>query len=292
VTGDVVPNPGGMYALAIDAKLLYLGIYLYYMYRFGIDKWAWTLLLGDLAILAVDGARTTFLPITLVTLMVYSAQTTAKRRTRLYFFAAAGLLISIGARVMFLSGNAGLLSMIIPITVEGTMGAYPSLQSIYAIQHHLNNGYTYGASYIVDPIVWIGMPHGELRENIQFFAPWTRNISNGLAETFAPAGGFYYISEAVAAFSYAGPAIVTTFFAAFLVCLERIKGKYPLFYTTAASTIGIMFVKFVFAGLFKMFLIELTVAYTLLAVQQTRVFLGKSSLMPAFLLPMIGSNEP
>ncbi len=290
-TGSVSANPGGMYGLAINAKFLYLGIYLYYLYRFGLDKWAWVLLAGDVIILMIDGARTTFLPIALVTLIIYNNQAASTKKMKLYALAFVGLVISVGARAAFVEGNSGFVKMLVPITVEGTMGAYPSLQSIYAIQHHFNNGYTYGASYVIDPIAWTILPHGDFRERVQFFAPWTRSISDGIVETFAPAGGFYYISEAVAAFSYAGPAIITTAFALFLVWLERVKTRHPLFYTTAASTLGVLFVKFIFAGVFKMFLIELAVGCSLLGIHRLRIFLGKALPTSAFYFRQPSQNE-
>ena len=59
---------------------------------------------------------------------------------------------------------------------------------------------------------------------------------------------------------------------------------------TAASTFGIMFVKFVFAGLFKMFLIELGVGYSLLGIHKLRVFGGTASLKSTLLSP-VESNE-
>jgi len=290
-TGAVNPNPGGMYGLAVDAKFLYIGIYLYYLYRFGLDKGAWTLFGGNVVILAIDGGRTTFLPVALVTLILYREQTSkSAKRFKLYLLTILGVGISIAARAVVLNGDSGIVKMMIPITVEGTMGAYPSLQSIYAIQHHANDSFTYGGSYLIDPIVWTFFPHGELRERLQFFGPWTRNVGSGIPEDFAPAGGFYYVSEAVAAFSYAGPAIVTAAFALFLVWIERLKRRYPLVYTTAASTLGVMFVKYVFAGAFKMFVIELAIAYTFVGIHRLRVFLGRTSPVRLFQSRLADSN--
>jgi hypothetical protein len=247
-------SPTGWYSVAINAKLICVGIYIYYLSRFGLDKWGWALFAGHVAILAVDNGRTTFMPVALLTFMVYSVRGSTRKAVAL---AGMVIVLSIGVRAAFQHGTA-LENMMLPILVEGDMGSYSSLQSIYAVAHHLNNGYTFGASYLLDPLVWL-LPHSQLREQIQFFAPWSVRIERGLSESFSPWGGFYYMSEAVAAFSFFGPAIVAAAFGLLTIWMDKVKNKYTLLSMTWTSTIGILFTKAVFPSIFKMFIAEFMV---------------------------------
>ena len=247
-------SPTGLYSLAINAKLACVGIYIYYLSRYGLDKWAWTLFAGHVAILAVDNGRTTFLPVALLTFMLYQERGSAKKAL---VMVGVVVVLSVGVRAALQQGTM-LENMILPVVVEGDMGSYSSLQSIYAVIHNLNTGYTFGASYIVDPIVWL-FPHGQLREQLQFFAPWSQHIELGLSERFSPWGGFYYMSEAIAAFSFFGPALVTAAFGLLTVSMEKMKNKYTLLYMTWTSTVGILFVKAVFPSVFKMCVAEFMV---------------------------------
>jgi hypothetical protein len=103
----------------------------------------------------IDGGRTTFLPIALLTFFMLNDLSIDKRRIRkVYLAAVLGVVASIAARAEIIKSSSLLVRMTIPVTVEGTMGAYSSLQSIYAAEVHPNAKYTYGASYVVDPLVW------------------------------------------------------------------------------------------------------------------------------------------
>jgi len=266
-------QPTGMYSVAIDAKLICASIYLYYLSRFGLDRWAWVLFAEHAILMAIDNARTTFLPLAVLTLFLYAARIGKTKNKRTYVLALSLALASVGVRALFMGGESLIVDFSLPIMVEGTMGSYPSLQAIYAIEHKVNQGFTYGASYVIDPIVWF-FPHGELRENSIFFKAWTSKIASGIPDDFAPWGGFYYISEAVAAFSYLGPPIITTLFAVAIVWFEKVKNKYPMLYMAWVSTIGVLFVKTVFAGIVKVFIIQLGVMYCLAAIHQLRVLLA------------------
>lgn len=253
----------GMFTVTAYFKYFFTSIYFYYIYRFGIDKGMWILLGEHLIVMVIDGARSTFLPTLLVTLFILVDQISNERKIRrIYLLAVTGIVFSIGTRALILNGSSLLQDMIIPVTIEGTMGDYPSLQSIHGIENSLHPPYTFGLSYIVDPLVWL-IPQSLGREGLSSFGRWTDSLSNTLEEKFAPTGGFYYLSEAVAAFSYAGPAIVTTIFAGFLVWIERNKNRHRLLYLAWMPTVGILFIKMQFGNCFKLFLIQLISIYLL-----------------------------
>ncbi len=253
----VVQSAGGLFTIASYVKRGFVAVYLYYLYRFGLDRWAW-FLLGCHAIIAIlDGSRTTFLPIFLLTLFLFNGQgKKIRQRRRVYTIALLGLLISIGARAVIIQNDAFWVRLATPVTVEGIMGAYPSLQSIYMLSKETHPRLTFGASYLVDPIVWF-LPQGETRDRNLFLQSWVKDSTVELDEDFAPMGGFYYIAESVAAFSYAGPAIVTTIFAFMLIWVERNANRYRLLYLTWMPTVGILFVKMIFGNVIKLFIVDL-----------------------------------
>lgn len=274
-TGAEIGDPGGMFSVTAYLKHVFIAFYLYYLYRFGIDRWGWILFAENGIVMFIDGSRTTFLPVAVVTCLVYAAQLTRTQRRKVYALALLGVFASIATRSIILSKESTLFeNLIAPVVVEGTMGAYPSLQTIYAVQHHANSGYTYGASYVIDPLVEL-LPKGDLRDNNQFLTNWEHQIDMGIPDKFAPMGGFYYQAEAIAAFSYLGPPLITSLFAATLVWMERIKNRHLLIYLVWAGTIGVLFVKTNFANGLKIFLTQLLVAAGLAAVHRYRVLMAK-----------------
>ena len=274
-TGAETGTPGGMFTVTAYTKHLFIAIFLYYLYRFGIDRWGWVLFAENGIVMFIDGARTTFLPVAIVTCLVYAAQLSRAQRKKVYLLALVGVFASIGARSIILSKQSTVLeNLIAPVAVEGSMGAYSSLQTIYAVQHHVNDGYTYGASYLVDPLLDF-LPRGELRDNDKFLKRWEHNIDMGIPDEFAPLGGFYYQAEAVAAFGYIGPPLITTLFAACLVCMETIKNRHLLVYLVWGGTIGVLFVKTNFANDFKVFVTQFLFTATLTAAHAYRVFMAK-----------------
>ncbi len=271
-TGAETGEPGGMYSVTAYVKHAFIAIYIYYLYRFGLDKWAWRLFLLNIIVLFIDGARTTFLPVAFLTLMLYSSKQ-AKSNRRVYIVAAMGVFFAIAARSIILSGNSSVAQKLIaPVAVEGTMGAYPSLQAIYAVQHNLTDGYTYGGSYVLDPLLLM-IPSADLRDH-QLLKTWERQIDPGIPDKFAPMGGFYYLAEAVAAFSYLGPPLVTTIFAGVVVMMERLKAKHALAYYFWVATVGVLFVKTNFANSFKIYITQFLLALMLVAIHRYRVWMA------------------
>jgi hypothetical protein len=248
---------GGLFTLTAYVKYCFVAVYIYYLYRFDFDKWASILLGENVVVMAIDGGRTTVFPIILLTIMiVYDKSTERKTRRKIYMGLVLAVCVSILVRSVIVQGDSLLLKLVIPIGVEGMMGAYPSLQSIYAVRSIPHPAFTYGISYLLDPIMWL-LPQADLREKFSFLQGWSRHILPVLPDRqFAPMGGFYYLAESIAAFSYLGPALVTTCFALALVSIERMKNKHRLFYFVWTSTIGILFVKTIFGNVFKLFVIQ------------------------------------
>jgi hypothetical protein len=252
-----VDSLGGMFTVTAYFKFFFVAIYLYYLYRFGLNKGAWILLGEHVIVMVVDGSRATFLPILLLTLFILLDRVSnQKMMRRIYLIAIAGIILSIGTRALILHSGNFLVDMIIPVTVEGSLGDYSALQTIQGVETLPHPKYTYGASYVIDPLVWL-IPKFIGREGLSSFGRWTDDLANVLDEKFAPMGGFYYLSEAIAAYSYAGPAIVTLLFAIFLVWIERNKNRYPILYLSWMPTLGILFIKTPFGNCFKLFLIQL-----------------------------------
>ena len=248
---------GGMYTVTAYFKFAFVAVYLYYLYRFGLDKGAWILLGEHVIVMVVDGARATFLPVFLVTLFMLIDQSSSRKRLRsIYILALTGFLVSMLTRALVFEDSNLIQDVVAPVTIEGAMGDYSSLQSIQGIEHLPAPQYSFGASYLLDPFIWL-MPQSLGRERFLFFSRWTERLSPVLDEEFAPLGGFYYVSEAVAAFSYVGPALITTLFAFALIWVDRHKNSHRMFYLAWMPTIGLMFIKVPFANDFKVFLVEL-----------------------------------
>lgn len=267
---------GGMFTVTAYVKYYFVATFLYYLYRFGVDKYAWLLLGEHVIVMLIDGGRTTFLPIALLILFMTNDLPISKAKLRrLYIGAAIGVVMSIGARALIIQDNSLLVKMTAPVAIEGTMGPYSSLQSIYAAEVDRNLDYTYGASYVLDPFAWF-LPTGTTRNNLSFFQKWVDEISIVIPDQFSPMGGFYYVSEAVAAFSFYGPALVTTVFGLTLVWIERYKNRFRLLYVAWIPTVGVLFVKTIFGNVAKMFIINLVLIGSIILVRKARDLIAHS----------------
>lgn len=268
---------GGMYGITAYVKELMVAAYLYYLYRFGLNKWAWILFFANMLVMVIDGARTTGFPIIILTLMIWNGQIEPLKKKRVYLSLGAGILAIVGTRSLILHNDSLLLNLTVPITVEGDMGSYSTLQSIYAIQHHGDTDlpYTLGGSYIVDPILWLLPQGGRSGAADSFYDKWIHTISALIPDTFAPMGGAYFIAEAVAAFSYMGPFVVATGFALLLVLMERNKQRWYCAYLAFAVTIGLLFVKMVFGNAVKLFAVQMIFLSLFLVGRRLRVAAAK-----------------
>jgi hypothetical protein len=179
-----------------------------------------------------------------------------KRLRAIYILALGGFILSIGTRSLILRNESVLQDLVTPVLIEGSMGSYVCLQSIQGVKALPHPPYTLGSTYIIDPIVWL-LPQSMGREDLLSFKEWSDKVSPTLNERFAPMGGFYYLSEAVAAYSYVGPAIVTTIFAFSMIWIDRHKNTHRILYLAWMPTVGLLFVKVVFGNGVKIFVITI-----------------------------------
>jgi hypothetical protein len=249
---------GGLYGIASYMKEFMIAAYLYHLYRFGLNRWAWVLFAANMAIMIVDGARTTGFPIIVLTLMIWSSQIEPPKRRRIYWVSLLGVVLLVGTRSLIVGGESLTEKALIPVTVEGLMGSYSSLQSIYVLQHNDGKGpaYTYGGSYLIDPVLWLFPQGGGPRATPSLFDNWVKHVSGDLPDDFAPMGGFYFISEAVASFGYIGPFVVAGCYALLLILMERNKRHWYGTYLAFTVTIGLLFVKTIFGNVVKLFVIQ------------------------------------
>ena len=261
---------GGMFTVTAYVKFFFVGIYLNYIYKFGLDKGAWVLIAEHILVMIIDGARATFLPVFIMTLFILADKTNASRKLRsIYLAAIGGLLVSIGTRAVIIHETNFFRTMLAPVAVEGAMGDYSCLQSIHGVETLPRLHYAWGATYVVEPFVWL-IPRSIGRESLSPFSHWIKELSPSLTDEFAPMGGFYYLSEAIANFSYLGPAIVTSIFAGVLIWVDHRKNTHRLLYLAWMPTMGLMFVKVQFGNGFKLFLIELLSLQLLRALGRAR----------------------
>jgi hypothetical protein len=262
-----------MYTVTAYVKYGFVAVYLYYLYRFGLDVGAWLLMGEHMIIMIVDGARTTFLPVFFVTLFLLLDRSSKKLKKTIYLIALAGFILSMVTRALVFRDSSLVQDVVAPVTIEGTMGAYSSLQSIRGVESLRQPQYTFGASYVIDPFIWL-IPRSIGREGLSSFDRWADGLGSVLDDGFSPMGGFYYLSEAIAAFSYAGPAIVTSIFAFALIWVDVNKNKHRMLYLAWMPSVGLMFIKVPFGNGVKLFLI------TLLCMQMLKILRKFSLLLP------------
>jgi hypothetical protein len=207
----------------------------------------------QILVMMVDGARTTFFSILAITINIYALKQHKIKLSRkfvAYGTFIIGILLVIFARAIIMKGdNNGINSIII----EGEAGSYMVLQSIYGYTNKLISNYTWGLSYIVDPLIYI-FTKGDIRENLLFFNQWSNSLAFYLSDNFAPMGGFYYIAEGLAFLPIIGPLISTAMFAFITIYIENNKNKHRIIYIVYIATIGVLFSKQLFSNLFTIFI--------------------------------------
>ena len=257
--GEEMSGEGVLFSITAYLKLLFVSCYLYYIYKFGFNRGAIFLFGLHTIVMFVDGSRSTYMPILFLTIsMLYSkSRNFNKNNYKIAALAAGGLAMIVLSRAVIMSVDESLTdNMIMSMLIEGCTGSYMSLQAIYVIANDYSATFTFGATYLIDPFIWL-IPQTSIRNNFLTFNDWVNNISPLLREEFAPMGGFYYIAESMAFVPYAGPVIITGVFALITVWIERNKNKYKIIYLSFFSSVGILFTKYVFGNVMKIFLIEL-----------------------------------
>jgi hypothetical protein len=234
-------------SLTAYAKHACIATYLYAIYRFEIGRTTWFLFFAIIVIMSIDGGRTGFFPIIVVTLMMWQAKSHVSIvKIALVFLVAVALLQVIRG---ILLGNTGIDLVAGPFFTEGYMGSFSSRQSITAIQNMSEPPYQFGIGSI---------------EN------WSKDIYPRIPGEFAPLGGHYFVAEAVAHFGYFGPALFAFVFGCVLSYSEQWKRTHALVYLAFTATIGILFVKTPLLVESKLFLAQLLFLLLLEAMHRYR----------------------
>lgn len=268
-------SAGPLFTITAYVKYWFVGTYLYYLYKFGLDKGAWILLAEHAILVVIDGSRIIFMPVMLLTLYILGAKRKRKglKTLRVYVYLFLGLALSILVRALIMGESSLAERMGMSVMIEGGMGAYPSLQVIFAVMHHKVSHFTFGSSYVLDPLIWL-FPQGALRDNLSTFHAWVGTIAPALSEDFAPMGGFYYIAESIAAFSYVGPMVITFLFSLSSAVIDTRKNTNRLLFLLYFPTIGILFAKTIFANVFKLFLIQVVFLYLYIGSSRVRALVS------------------
>ncbi|MBP1018859.1 hypothetical protein J8628_18260 [Serratia fonticola] len=200
----------------------------------------------NVAVMLVDGARTTFLGFLIGYLFILY-----RSGLRMKFSHSALILIALfcipAARAIVLDGNDFWGNFIAGISAEATMGGYTALQGVDATLH---GGIMWGVSYVLDPIIYL-LPR-EMREGNLYFFNHVFNYLYG--ENFSPLGGFFYISEAYSNFSIFGGFIIAGIYGYILRKFESCSGRFFYISLMFMATYGATFAKVNFANEFKIFI--------------------------------------
>lgn len=250
---------GIFYTLTAYLKYFLVAMYLYYLYEYRFSSWTLYFMAMHTILAAVDGARTTYLPLIFITFICWRSsvkyQKNLNKRMLAYIF--FGIVFSIMVRASIMGDQDNFVSnMGFSVIIEAIAGSYMSLQTIYLINRDLPGYYLLGSNYLFDLFAWFA-PQGEIRDSISFFQSWIDKSDLYLVEKYAPMGGFFYIAEAMASFSYVGPFFITYIYAFISSQVEARKNSNRLIYLSYYVTIGFLFTKAIFGNIFKLFVIQL-----------------------------------
>lgn len=209
-----------MNQLASYSKHACVAVQLYAITRFGMRRLTWLLFFALMALMIIDGSRTDFFPVIVINLMLWQEVRKVKLG-KLATILALGLVLMQVVRGVVV-GNTGFDMVGGPFLTEAYMGSFATRQSISAIQR------------MTDPPYQLGVGSVDT---------WAKVIYDRIPGKFAPLGGFYFETEAIAHFGYFGPAIFAFAFGLLLRLSERWKRGHPLFYLAFLASAGILFVK-------------------------------------------------
>lgn len=243
------------YSITAYVKYSFVAAYLFYIYIYGLDKFSIIILILQIILMLVDGARTTFFSVFAITINIFVLKGIKIKKSKKFI---ASIIFIIGIFCIILTraiimedsiSNNGLRS----IFIEGDGGSYMSLQTLYVYDNNFISEYTWGRTYIIDPLIYV-FTKGVTRDNLLFYNKWINDASMYLDESFAPRGGFYYMAEGISFFPIFGPMIITGFFAFVTSSIENNKNKHRILYIVYLSTIGVLFSKQIFSNLFTIFI--------------------------------------
>ncbi|MBZ9609314.1 O-antigen polysaccharide polymerase Wzy [Clostridium estertheticum] len=261
VSHNFIKENATAYSLTAYLKYVFISMYLFYLYKYGVNKTLVLLLVLQVVIMYFDGARTTFFSIAVSTICIYNLKFSEKRLKTL-LIGIISLFLIVSARSIIMKGTfkenfAG------SINIEAQVGSYMVRQSLHI--EDSNPSYTYGKTYIVDPVIYFIDPitrpflKKPLRSYL-YFDKWQKDNSIYLSEAYAPMGGFYYIAEAVTTFPYVGAEIITFIYAMLCVYMENNKnkrrGQYILYLALAP-----LFIKSTFSNFFTISCVMIILFY-------------------------------
>ncbi|MGH4049869.1 MAG: O-antigen polymerase [Clostridium sp.] len=249
------------YSLTAYLKYAFISMYLFYIYKYGFNKMLMFLLVLQIILMFFDGARTTFFCIAISTICIYNLEY-KPRKLKVLLILGLSLFVIISARAVIMKSTF-IGNFVDSINIEAQVGSYMVRQTIYI--QSVNESYTFGKTYILDPIMYFLDPitkvlfNKPLRGDL-YFDRWINNNSIFLLERYAPMGGFYYISEAIITLPYIGAMIITLMYAIFSVYMENNKNKFRSQYILFLA-LAPLFIKYKFSNFFTMSLVIIILYY-------------------------------
>lgn len=244
-------SPSIMNSLASFMKLFLIASFIHCLILHRFSKSNNFILLALVILLFVDGARTNFMMI--IALCFFYIYDGGKRKLN-WRYALGGLSVLLAfvlSRSLRLEKDFT-QNIIETFIAEGVTGSYMNLQTIYILKYHSSIPLTFGQNYLIDPFVSLTPFASIFRGSLE---NWIDAITPYLTETYAPAGGFYYMAEALASFGWIGPPVITGLYAAVIVRLNnRIKAHQSIYLLFLAS-FGCLFSKTQFLNCFKLFVL-------------------------------------
>lgn len=240
---------GGFASLYFYVRIMYAAMFIYYFILNDkkIDVIFFMMIVLQGVVTIIDGGRTTIAPT--LALIIYFLIEKHGLQFKYILFILLVLFIVIFTRALIMKGQLW-SSMLSSIFIEGAFGSYASLNVLNLILNGTVKSYTYGLSYIVDPLIW-SVPFAN--ENWSIFSNFVHvNFPNG---NFTPMGGFYFVAEANAAIPIVGPFLITLIIFSLFAILERRHNKENLFFIAMYVSIGFLFTKVVFGNAIKIFVI-------------------------------------
>jgi len=270
-SGEILEG-GAWFTIASYMKYLFVSCYLYYLYKFGMNKGAVFLMVLHTIVMIIDGARTTYLPLFVLTLIILHSKSIKNKKSQksIYVYIVVCVVLLLVTRALIMSADETLLfNMLMSLTIEACAGSYMSLQTIHAVINEYNLSFTFGTTYLIDTFAWF-IPQGDLRDGLLTYNAWIEKLSPVLNEKFAPMGGFYYIAEAMAFIPYVGPVIITLLFALVSIWIELNKNRYRLLYLSYFATFGLLFSKAIFGNIMKLFVVQMFFLGLFLLIERTK----------------------
>jgi len=236
-------------SLYFYGRIMYAAMFIYYfVHKYKkLDIVFFIMIVLQIVVTMIDNGRTTIVP-TLALIMYFLIEKHGFKFKYLFFILLSFLIMLI-TRALIMEGSL-VTAMLSSIFIEGAFGSYSSLNVLNIILNGTIKSYTYGLSYIIDPIIW-SIPFSDT--NLTFFKKFVSlNFSN---ISFTPMGGFYFVAEANAAIPIIGPFLITLIISSFFAILERKYNKENLFFIAMYVSVGFLFTKIIFGNAIKIFVI-------------------------------------